>query len=48
MPYFLKKYGNDIKTIPERTRIYIFEIKYGDAINPRPQRSGITAFCFLP
>jgi hypothetical protein len=48
MPYILIKKGDATSTIPEITRIYMFEIKYGNTINPMPQKSGITDFCFLP
>jgi hypothetical protein len=47
VPYILIKKGNATNTAPERTRKYTFEIKYGNTINPMPQQSGITAFCFF-
>jgi hypothetical protein len=28
--------------------MYLFEMKYGNTINPMPLTSGIIAFCFLP
>ena len=34
MPYILIKKGNVTITMPEITRIYVFEIKYGNTINP--------------
>ena len=48
MPYILTKKGKAAKTIPARIRMYRFEIKYGIAINPIPQKKGIIVFCFLP
>ena len=48
MLYILIKYGNATNIIPERIRMYRFEIKYGSTINPIPLRSGMTVFCFLP
>jgi len=48
MRYILIKKGSATKIIPEKIRMYRFEVKYGNTIKPMPLKSGMMAFCFLP